>query len=648
MAGTSWYETGFSGAEREAEKKELGDGPQTFWLKPGENRELVLIDDNPFCFPAGTMVSTEDGAKSIEQIVVGDIVRSSDGKTTTVVDVLPTVYEGNMVKIRAQSLGEDIVCTEDHPFAVVKGKECKYKNTKGGRRWCIDKCATACATKHFEDYSPAWVKASDIEIGDYLLIPVNQKIRSSSTIDEIVMNHPRFIGLFIAEGHIRLDRGEIGISLHEEEKELQELAVSSLKLLGCKTVRIDTKESKEIQVIASSKVLAQKLAELCGVGANNKHFPKGTFSAPREILVEMTNGYFEGDGWLGLQKKNNRASIGTVSRELAYQIKQIIMVLGGKPIMQVNQEVISKDGVHHQTAYFVSWNPLGDGSNKLDWLPADSRMLHRAKIESSNTDDNEKIAGDYMWAPVYKTEKFNDTTEVYNLTCQPSNTFVANNVAVHNCFWAHEWRTAESFAPHTCTCTIKSHEECAACSNANVGKAEYVGHLTAVDCTGYTSKDGTMHKFDLVEFCPKTKVMNKFKNKKLQKTSLIGQMVAVTRTDNQSPRTGDDFEFGREVDMVKMYEVVMYKGKKIKDLINTANGTGPESAKARKFLCHNFQVPEEGVIPAQVPAFNYPVLHKPLEPAELRKAVVGAQESKFKAGVKGAATTSKADDDVPF
>jgi len=43
----SWYETGYAGAEREAEKSELGYPPQRIWMKPGSSMEGVFVDGEP-------------------------------------------------------------------------------------------------------------------------------------------------------------------------------------------------------------------------------------------------------------------------------------------------------------------------------------------------------------------------------------------------------------------------------------------------------------------------------------------------------------------------------------------------------------------------------------------------------------------------
>lgn len=219
-------------------------------------------------------------------------------------------------------------------------------------------------------------------------------------------------------------------------------------------------------------------------------------------------------------------------------------------------------------------------------------------------------------------------------------------------FPEHQWKLEGQKQPEFGTCILGVHNECAGCSGKGVQKAEYTGHLTAIDCTGYMDKNGTEHKFELVEFCPKNKVMLKLKNKKERTGSLIAQLFSVFRTDEQSPNTGDDFDLVREVQMPGLYARATYHGKSLKDMIAVANGSGAEAAKVRKYLAHHFDIPAEGAIPEVIPVFNYVNLHAPMAPADFARAIIGAQAytgGNFGPGPgKTAPATGKADEDVPF
>lgn len=49
MTGQSWYNTGFQGMAQEQARLDSSYGPPRFWVKPGETKDLVFVDDEPVC-----------------------------------------------------------------------------------------------------------------------------------------------------------------------------------------------------------------------------------------------------------------------------------------------------------------------------------------------------------------------------------------------------------------------------------------------------------------------------------------------------------------------------------------------------------------------------------------------------------------------
>lgn len=216
------------------------------------------------------------------------------------------------------------------------------------------------------------------------------------------------------------------------------------------------------------------------------------------------------------------------------------------------------------------------------------------------------------------------------------------------CIREHSWRDTNDRWHHV-TCIAKISEEgCPADGATGVQRADYTGHYTIVDITGYVARDGKEHKHRLVLLPAKTKVLNRFKIKKENRGSLLGQLFTLSRADGNSPNTGDDLDHVREIKMDGLYSVVTYKGKKIKDLIDKANGDGSDAERTRKYLAHHFQIPEEGSIPGKIPVFNYAVQCAPKEPSVLREMVADAKPFKDSGSSTGSTGSSSSDDDVPF
>lgn len=213
------------------------------------------------------------------------------------------------------------------------------------------------------------------------------------------------------------------------------------------------------------------------------------------------------------------------------------------------------------------------------------------------------------------------------------------------CLKEHQWRDTGGDW-HWATCIAKiSDAGCPACEKATVGRPAYVGYYTLVDVSGYVTRDGEENKYRLILMPAKTKVLNKLKKKKENRGSLLNQLWNLTRADSNTPSTGDDLDHVREISMEGLYSVVTFKGKSLKEMIEKANGTGPDAERGRKYLSHFFQIPEEGEIPARIPTFNYPIILEPIEAKEMRTATANVQPYGGKAG---AATSSSSSDDVPF
>ena len=47
--GKDWFDTGYDGLD-DAMKKERARWQPRFWLKEGEKRKIIFLDDEPLCF----------------------------------------------------------------------------------------------------------------------------------------------------------------------------------------------------------------------------------------------------------------------------------------------------------------------------------------------------------------------------------------------------------------------------------------------------------------------------------------------------------------------------------------------------------------------------------------------------------------------
>ena len=137
--------------------------------------EQVSEDGGPFqsCFPAGTLVSTENGLQPIQSVRVGDQVWAFDHvsekwKLRNVLKCYESLHQGDIVAISIA--GETIEATPGHPFWVIEGEELL-------QRPMPEHCPKAPANSKVPG---RWVDAGDLQIGDMVLL---QKGKSAAIVE---------------------------------------------------------------------------------------------------------------------------------------------------------------------------------------------------------------------------------------------------------------------------------------------------------------------------------------------------------------------------------------------------------------------------------------------------------------------------------
>lgn len=178
----------------------------------------------------------------------------------------------------------------------------------------------------------------------------------------------------------------------------------------------------------------------------------------------------------------------------------------------------------------------------------------------------------------------------------------------------------------TCAAPLMEAGEVApCCEKLGADNAYMVSMVTIIDCSKWTDKKGNTRQFEIKVLPAKYKTAQKLerKNSELQKDgkSLAGRMYKVTRETDKSPAVGDDYEFVREVDMSKLFDLATYKGKKLTELFDAANG-GDEAFQR---LLRTFSVMKgiDGKVPHKLVPFNYQKLYWPKTPNEIKTLLHG-------------------------
>lgn len=226
--------------------------------------------------------------------------------------------------------------------------------------------------------------------------------------------------------------------------------------------------------------------------------------------------------------------------------------------------------------------------------------------------------------------------------------FIDDNPA---CIYEHNPKLNGNYKNwHTCLKGI-AEQGCPTCDELTEKTRYYAGYFTAIDCSKWKDKKGNDHQFELNLLQAKLKTLKKFKRKKddgieAGRPGLVGGLYRATREDEKSPTCGDEFEFLRAADMEKLFELALYRGKKVAEMFTKAE----ENAQSLEVLKKIFQVEMDGngkPVRKLVP-FNYMSVLAPKDYKDLKQMVSGAQAQQDPRDGQGSSGGAGATDEVPF
>lgn len=346
------------------------------------------------CFTAGASIQTKNGIKTIENIVVGDIVIADDCEWHKVVEVMKNQTE-SIYTIKAQGLLE-LEATGNHPFLVKHMR--RYYPTKNGNRCNLRKFSKA-----------EWVKVEKLQKGDFVGYPI---LQTSENIMSITKEEAWLIGRYIADGYTnnsqRKDR-PLGQKTH---KVIYCIGKGKLDDFKSKISQYHVCYKKDVTV-TKGEIISERLMRLCmlcGKGAEHKEIPGIFLDLPKELLQELINGYVSGDG----SKTGNLYRATTISRKLALSLQIAIHKAYQRPTKVYYNErpkkhTIQGREVNQKDTYTVTW---------LDNVPKQSQAI---------------VGDGYIWQPIREIKRKEQKTIVYNFEVADVHAYTVNGIMVHNC-----------------------------------------------------------------------------------------------------------------------------------------------------------------------------------------------------------------------
>lgn len=368
----------------------------------------------PNCWTSGTIISTPDGPRQIQDIIPGDRVFSPMGNICRVQGKFVSEYEGHLFNINCWGINTPEFMTAEHKLPIVRNMRKLYTQ----KQW------------HDTDYVLSdppieLVEARNIQSGDALILPHsphNKEDLKSINIDEFGNidcsdNLLTFLGWWLAEGCVCKSKNTRSSCLclcASREEAVADYLITVIKdIFGINGKKEFRPNADNLLIYFHSVKLVPFLTKF-GHGAWNKAIPGNLWPqlSQRQLSV-IFDAYTKGDGhiWTDLRTSTyERYSTVTTSKILAFQMFDCLTRENLLPSIYYRAGSIDKNNVNHRECWTLVWFP--------------SRREQKNCVRNSTVGQLAKIRSIQQ---IYKK------TMVYNLDIGIDHQYIANGVASKNC-----------------------------------------------------------------------------------------------------------------------------------------------------------------------------------------------------------------------
>lgn len=355
------------------------------------------------CFAAGTLITTYEGPKPIEEVEVGDLVLTHRNRWRPVRQ-LHQHEADNVVRVSGQGHGHGIVTTADHSFWARESFHARDLDPKG--------------TMRLRAAEPEWIPAGSlVEKKAYWATPTE-----AETI-ELLADPPAgfgddpllawwMVGRWLGDGYVVLNPAKSHRKVciccgHHEEGHLAE------KMAETGTAwRLDRRRTATEFILQDEK-LGGWLKENFGSGAGGKYLPGWALTLDEPRRRALLDGYMSADGYF-----DGRSSVtATVSHKLAISLRHLAESLGYRVRMyrrEQKTDVIEGRKVNVQPFWYLAWQS--------------HRPPSRYRNRMAGFEDRGQA-----WSFV-KNVSPEPAQAVYNIGVEEDHSYVAEGTTVKNCF----------------------------------------------------------------------------------------------------------------------------------------------------------------------------------------------------------------------
>ena len=433
-------------------------GGQGVWdkLRAGEYTDVSMGCRVPYdtCFPAGTLVRTEQGNKPIEKVVVGERVVTHMGSCRRVTQTMQRTAEG-LLTLTASGLPE-ISSTENHPFLVLRKEQARTcKGSANGQRLrhsFREGSATCPRCGKLPKLDLVWAAAETIKPGDYLAVPAQKQ----SVEQYIALPQARLLGYYLGDGYIlKQRRGKkkdgayydtgFGFSGGTAEEAHLERLLSTIVEAGAQNdpcVYDAGCDQKAWIVSVYDQELGQWLQTCGGRTSHGKRLLEEVYYWSKEAKLEVVAGYIDTDG--SFDGPSGMVRICSVNKGLLLDVQRLLLSIGVVATVSRHAEEGAGGYANSSAAYALV----------LSAFEAQEFYGRATKVEKRDVSwaSPQSFFWEGYWlTPVKSVTETEGDVDVFNLSVEVDESYLAEGRAAHNCSICLDWKlyreAQETFDP---------------------------------------------------------------------------------------------------------------------------------------------------------------------------------------------------------
>lgn len=379
-------------------------------------RTLIVAEDGAYvsylegCHPAGEQVSTPNGWVNIESLKAGDIVYDHEGNPQKVRAAMVRRHKGEMITIRPVSRYNEFKLTTEHPVLAIRRNEVLVKRAQRKEHWLPE-----VDTKKLVNAKPEWIKAGELQKGDFVLVPkLRAKENEMFSDDELEL-----LGYYLAEGSTYFNQANKQftnqLSFGLQEKELVAHVKKLTEQVTGRPVYLTEQQDRNGASLAFySAEFSDWFTKHCGKGAVNKTLSPELMSiSPRQTKI-LLDAYLAGDGNVCDRNGSTMIRFCTASETLARQV----------------QMLLNRLGVH-------SWIQVREGG-EAKFSNQSDRIIHRHPLyhigyTAEKSWDMVRENETHFLVPIREVTREAWDDLVFNIDVDETHSYLVRGIAVHNC-----------------------------------------------------------------------------------------------------------------------------------------------------------------------------------------------------------------------